>query len=125
MASELRTQDRPPFLGLPIVPYLPEPSIHLLARDTKLLPTGLAKKDELALSVQTAVMGEAQEIKRVGAAVLLAGAFSFKAAEADHASLLGMKFQPEPRKTLPERDDDTLRLLCMLYQTDVIIHVAY
>ena len=125
MAAELRTQNRPPFLGLPVVPYLPEPGIDLPTLDTELLPAGLAKENELALSVLTAVMGEAQKIKGIGAAVLLAGVLSFKAAEAENTSLFGVEFQPEPRKALPKRDDDTLRLICMLYQADVIIHVAY
>ena len=50
MASQLSLQNRPPFLGLLEIPYLPEPVVQLLAFHTELLTAGLATNYELALA---------------------------------------------------------------------------
>jgi hypothetical protein len=72
MASELGTQNRPPFLGLPVVQYFPEPCVHLLALYTAFLLAGLSKENELTLPILAAVMGEPQKVKGIGSTVLLA-----------------------------------------------------
>ena len=88
MASKLSLKNRPPFLCLLVIPYFPEPSVHLFALHTEFLLTGLAKEDKLSLSVLTTVMGESKEIKGIGPPVRLACPLSFKSAKADYASLL-------------------------------------
>ena len=83
-------KNRPPFLCLHTVPYLPKTGVHPLALHTEFLLTGLAKEDELPRSILTTVMCESKEIKGVGSSALLACPLSFKSAKADYASLLRM-----------------------------------
>jgi len=90
MASKLRLKNRPPFLRLLGIPYPPEPRVELLALPAEFLPTGPSKKNEFPFSVQATVMGKPKKIKGVGSTVLLVCSLSFKSAEADNASLLGM-----------------------------------
>jgi hypothetical protein len=90
MAPKLSPKNRPPFLCLHTVPYLPKPGVHLLALHTEFLLTGLAKENELSRSILTTVMCESKEIKGVGSSALLACPLSFKSAKADYASLLRM-----------------------------------
>ena len=90
MASKLGLENRPPVLCFHVIPYLPEPRVHLLAPHTELLLAGLPEEDELTLSILTAIMGESKEIKGVGPTVLPACPFSFESAKTDYASLPGV-----------------------------------
>ncbi len=90
MASKLSLKNRPPFLCLLVIPYFPQPVVHLLALHTEFLVAGLSKEDKLSLSILTAVMGEPKEVKGIGLAVLLTCPFSFKSTKADYASLFRM-----------------------------------
>ena len=77
MASKLSLKNRPPFLCFLVIPYLPEPAVHLFALHTEFLLTGFSKEDKLPLSVPSAVMGEPKEIK--GKSKVLAWRFSMLA----------------------------------------------
>ncbi len=90
MASKLSLKNRPPFLCLLVIPYFPEPVVHLLVLHTEFLIAGLSKEDELTLSILTAIMGEPKEVKGIVATVLLACSLSFKSTKADYASLFRM-----------------------------------
>ena len=90
MASQFRLEDRPPFLCFLIVPYFPEPVVHLFAFHTELLVTGFAKKDEFPISVLTTVMSKSKKIKGVRPALIPDCVLSFKPAKTDYASLLWM-----------------------------------
>ena len=90
MASKLSLKNRPPFLCLLVIPYFPEPVVHLLVLHTEFLVAGLSKEDKLTLSILTAIVVKSKEVKGIGSAVLLACLLSFKPAKADYAGLLRM-----------------------------------
>ena len=70
VTSQLRLQRRPPILKLRGASHLPEPHIHLLARLAKLFSTGLTTQCWITFAALAPVMGEAQEVKGMGLAVL-------------------------------------------------------
>ena len=90
MASKFSLKNRPPFLRFLVIPYSPEPVVHLLAFYAEFLVAGLAKENKFSLSILTAIMVKTKEIKGVGSAVLLACPFSFKPAKTDYAGFLRM-----------------------------------
>ena len=90
MATQFCLKDRPPFLCFLIVPYFPEPAVHLFAFHTELLITGFAKKDEFPISILTTVMSKSKKVKGVGPAFIPECVLSFKPAKTDYTSLLWM-----------------------------------
>ncbi len=63
VASQLRTQRRPPLLKLRRTAYISEPYIHLLARLAKLLRTGLTTQCWITFAALTPVMGKTKKSK--------------------------------------------------------------
>ena len=90
MTSKLSLQNRPPFLGLLVVPYLSEPIVQLSAFHTKFLTAGLATNYKLTFATEAAIVGKTKKIKSVGLAILPFRVFSFIPAETDYAGLFRM-----------------------------------
>ena len=90
MASQFCLKDRPPFLCFLIVPYFPEPVVHLFAFHTKLLPAGFSEENEFPLTILTAVVGKSKKVKGVGPAFIPECVLSFKPAKTDYTSLFWM-----------------------------------
>ena len=70
MARQFGLQHRPPLFHRTTAPHRLEPLVQLPALLVELLPTGLTTDDELSPATFIAVMGEAQKVKGVGAAIL-------------------------------------------------------
>jgi hypothetical protein len=87
VSTEFGCQYRPPFLGLLVIPYLPEPVVHLLAFLTKLLPARLTAHNEFTMATGAAKMGKSQKVKGIGLTSLSLGVLSFIPAEADGSRL--------------------------------------
>src|SRR5664279_3915493 len=88
MACQFGFQQRPPFLHRAGVPHSLEPVVQLLAFLAKLLSAGLASDDELPLPTAVAVVGETQEVKRIGPSLLPLGGSSLISPKTDDASFL-------------------------------------
>ncbi|GAJ18061.1 unnamed protein product, partial [marine sediment metagenome] len=70
MTSKLSLQNRPPFLCLPVIPYLPKPVVHLFAFHTEFLTAGLTPNYKLTLAAFVAIVGKAKKVKGVGSTIL-------------------------------------------------------
>ena len=70
VTSELRLQYGPPLFEFRSGAHLPEPQIHLLARLTKLLRTGLTTQCRITFAAPAPVMGKAQKVKGMRLMVL-------------------------------------------------------
>ena len=90
VSTEFGCQYRPPFLGLLVIPYLPEPVVHLLAFLTKLLPARLTAHNEFTMATCAAKMGKSQKVKGIGLTSLSLGVLSFVPTETDVSRLLRM-----------------------------------
>ncbi len=71
-----------------MVPYLPQPVVHLLAFLTKLLPARLAAHYEFTLATYAAKMSKSQKVEGVGLTSLSRRVLSFVPAETDGSRLL-------------------------------------